>query len=238
MSHRDTGAAVRRARGDWPIIAALLVLSAIPFIAGIARLIGLAGGAAVTPANARFFAAPLPVVLHIIGASLFSVLGAFQFAPGLRRRRPGWHRAIGRALAPSGVAAALSGLWMTVFYPLPPELQGPLLYVVRLLVGPAMALAIGLSIRAILRRDIARHRAWMIRAYALGQGAGTQALIMLPLALITGSDVRDLPRDLLMTAAWLINLAVAEWAIRRPARRRGGRESSAETPPVRAPSKA
>ncbi len=42
----------------------LLLLSAIPLIAGGVRLSELAAGATITPANARFFASPLPVVLH------------------------------------------------------------------------------------------------------------------------------------------------------------------------------
>ena len=37
-----------------------------------------------------------------------------------------------------------------------------------------MAASIVLGFTAIRRRDIAAHRAWMIRAYALGLGAGTQ----------------------------------------------------------------
>ena len=52
------------------LVAALLLLSAIPLAAGTFRLIQLAGGAAITPANARFFASPLPVVVHIVGAEL------------------------------------------------------------------------------------------------------------------------------------------------------------------------
>ena len=199
-------------RADWPIPAALLALTAIPFAAGIVRLIGLAGGATITPDNARFFAAPLPVVIHIISVSLFCIVGAFQFAPGFRRRRPSWHRIAGRLLVVSGLASALSGLWMTQFYPLPPQLQGNLLYGVRILVGVAMFASILLAWAAILRSDIAHHRAWMIRGYALGQGAGTQALIMLPLALMFG-EATWLTRDLLMSAAWVINLVVAEWII-------------------------
>jgi hypothetical protein len=42
------------------------------------RLTQLSGGAEITPANSRFFASPLPVVLHIVGASLYAILGAFQ----------------------------------------------------------------------------------------------------------------------------------------------------------------
>ena len=31
-------------------------------------------GADITPENARFFAAPIPIVVHIVGATLYSVL--------------------------------------------------------------------------------------------------------------------------------------------------------------------
>ena len=62
-----------------------------------------------------------------------------------------------------------------------------------------------------------RHRAWMMRGYAIGLGAGTQVLTLLAGELIVGPP-SELSRALLMGAGWVINLAVAEWAIRkRPA---------------------
>jgi hypothetical protein len=62
-----------------------------------------------------------------------------------------------------------------------------------------------------------RHRAWMMRGYAIGLGAGTQVLTLLVGELILGPP-SALSGDLLLGAAWVINLAVAEWAIRkRPA---------------------
>ncbi len=200
-------------RSGWLLPAALIMLSAVPMIAGAVRLTELTGGADVTPENARFFAMPLPVVLHILSVSVYSVLGAFQFAPRFRRRRPGWHRAAGRVLVFCGVVAALSGLWMTLFYPRP-EGDGDLLAGIRLVFGSAMLLAIVLAFAAIRRRDIARHRAWMIRGYAIGMGAGTQALTHLPWFLILGTP-GEFPRALLVAAGWVINLAVAEWAIRK-----------------------
>lgn len=99
------------------LIAALLLLSAIPLAAGAFRLSELAGGAAITPANARFFAVPLPVVLHIICAGVYIILGSFQFATRFRRRRPTWHRRAGRILVGGGLVVGLSALWMTLFYP-------------------------------------------------------------------------------------------------------------------------
>ena len=210
-------AIVYKNRAEWLVPAALIVLSAVPVAAGAVRLAELTGGAEVTPDNARFFASPLPVVLHILSVSLYSILGAFQFAPGLRRRRTRWHRAAGRFLAPCGLAAALSGLWMTHFYPWP-DGDGELLYGLRLLFGSAMVLSIVFGLAAIRRRDFARHGAWMIRGYAIGLGAGTQVLTHLPWVLILGAP-DELPRALLMGAGWVINLAVAEWIIhKRPAR--------------------
>ena len=203
---------------SWGLPTSLLLLSLVPVAAGAARLVGLAsaggGGGAITPENARFMAMPAPVVLHIVSATLFCLLGAFQFNSAIRRRSPGLHRAAGRVLAALGILAALTGLWMTAGYDISAELQGPLLYVVRILVGLSMALAILVSVLAVLRRRIDQHRAWMVRAYALGQGAGTQVLILLPVTLMAGAPT-FLFRDVLMASAWGLNVLIAEWIIRR-----------------------
>lgn len=181
--------------------------------AGWVRLSKLAS-AEITAENARFIAVPGPVVLHILCATLFCVLGAFQFDTALRQRYPRGHRLSGRVAAPCGVLAALTGVWMTCAYPIPAALQGGLLYGARIAAGLSMALALVLSVRAVLRGRIAGHRAWMVRAYALGQGAGTQVLILLPLSLIAGAPTYFL-RDVLMASAWGLNLVVAEWLISR-----------------------
>jgi uncharacterized membrane protein len=206
------------AKADWLIPAGLIALSFIPTVAGTFRLVQLGGGAEITPNNARFFAAPLPVVLHILSAVIFCVLGAFQFSPSLRRRKPNWHRAGGRMLVPGGLVAALSGLWMAQFYPAA-IFDGPFLYAIRLMVGSAMALFLCLGFAAGRRRDIPRHRAWMMRGYALGLGAGTQVFTHLPWFLFP-SIQGELARTLCMGAGWAINLSSAEWLISRERRGR------------------
>jgi uncharacterized membrane protein len=219
------------AKRQWLVPAGLILLSLVPMLAGAARVGEIAGGAPVAPDNARFFASPVPVLVHIVGASVYCLLGAFQFAPGLRRRRPGWHRIAGRMLVPCGLAAALSGVWMALFYPRPP-IDDVLLTPMRLVFGAAMAGCLVLGVTAIRRRDIARHRAWMARGYAIGLGAGTQVLTHLPWMLLAGQP-RGMGRVLLMLAGWLINLAVVEWALhrRRPApTRRRTSSSRAATP--------
>lgn len=87
------------AKSNWLIPTGLIALSIAPVAADVFRLTQLGGGV-ITPENARFFAAPLPVVLHVISVTIFCILGAFQFAPAFRRRRPDWHRAAGRVLVP------------------------------------------------------------------------------------------------------------------------------------------
>jgi hypothetical protein len=120
----------------------------------------------------------------------------------------------------AGLAVAGSALWLTLFYEAQPG-TGELLYVLRLAFASAMAASLLLGVTAIRRRDIAAHRAWMIRAYAIGLAAGTQTFA----EGITGATVGtgELRMDLAKGAGWVINLAVAEWAIRRPDRRRNRR---------------
>ena len=200
-------------RSEWLVPAGLIALSIVPSIAGTIRLAEVASSAAVTPANARFLSAPVPVVLHILTVIPFCIVGAFQFAPGPRRRQGRWHRAAGRILAPLGLIAAASGLWMTAFYPWPVG-DGELLYVLRLVLGTAMLLSIVQGLNAIRRREYASHGKWMMRGYAIGLGAGTQVLTHLPWFLLVGKP-GELPRAVMMGAGWVINLGVAEWVIRR-----------------------
>jgi predicted membrane protein DUF2306 len=210
-THTTTGSTTTRA--DWLVPTSLVLLTFVPAAAGAVRLTELAGGAAVTPANERFFAMPLPIVLHIVSVTVFCLVGAFQFAPGIRRGHRAWHRIAGRVLAPTGLVAASTGLWMTVVFPQPPG-DGPLLTAFRLVFGTAMAAAVVLGFAAIRQRDFHRHRAWMIRGYAIGLGAGTQVLTHLPWA-IAGIAPGEVTRAVLMAAGWVINVCVAEWIIRR-----------------------
>src|SRR5918911_3766107 len=164
---------------QWLPPVGLIVLSLIPVLAGAVRLTELMGNPEITANNARFVASPIPVMVHIVSVTVFSLLGALQFVPSLRRGRPNWHRIAGRILVPAGVLVALSGLWMTVFYPRPPG-DGESLVVVRLIVGSAMLASIVLAVFAIRRRDYASHGAWMTRGYAIALGAGPRCLLFCP----------------------------------------------------------
>ena len=81
-----------------------------------------------------------------------------------------------------------------------------------------MILSIILGFISIRRRNITEHQAWMTRAYAIGMGAATQVLTGMVGALTLGT-VNEFENALLMGAAWVINLAIAEWSIRKDSTR-------------------
>lgn len=199
-------------RRVWPVPGALIALAVVPIAAGGGRLVELTGGAAILPEGPRAAGATAPLAVHIVTAILFTVVGAFQFVPGTRGRRPRWHRTTGRFVALTGLVAALSGLWLTLLIT---DADGGLLTAFRAAAGSAMAAALVLGVTAVLRRDVRRHRAWMVRGYAIGLGAGTQVFTN-GVWLLAAGEPGETGEALLMGAGWAINLAVAEWLIRRP----------------------
>ncbi len=167
------------------------------------------------PENPRVLADPLPVVLHIAGSSVFCIAGAMQFLPSLRRRHPSIHRKMGRVLVLAGCVSAASGVWMTWFFTFPDALQGSLLFSVRIILGVSMIGLIGWAVLAVRARDFNRHGAMMLRAYAIGQGASTQALLGIGWIVIMGAEPAGLPRDFFMVLCWVLNLMGAEILIQR-----------------------
>src|SRR4051812_35501207 len=198
MNQNATPAAVRsphsavggRTGRSWPVPVALLALSFIPLTAGALRLVQLGGGPAVIPADARFTGFPVALVVHIVGAAVFAPVGIVQFIPRFRRQHLTWHRRAGRVLAVAGLMVAGSALWLTLAYSPKPG-TGDVLYAFRVVFASALVGAIVLGVRAARGRNIGAHRAWMIRAYAIGLAAGTQVFTEpLGAALFGTGDVR------------------------------------------------
>jgi uncharacterized membrane protein len=200
---------------EWLVPAALILLALVPSGSGVFRLLEQSNSATIiTPANQRFFADPLPIVAHSLSGIVFLILGALQFAPRLRRPKPGWHKMLGRILIPSGLVVAFSALWMTQVYVMP-KYDGALVYGTRMLFGGWMILTIVLGTVAIYRRDFSNHGVWMTRAYAVGAGGSTQVFTAAPLFLFFPEHLNDLTRAISLGAGWVFNVALAEWVIRR-----------------------
>jgi uncharacterized membrane protein len=201
-------------RRGWLVPAALITLSLVPVGFSTARVAQLSGAGTAGADDAHYYATPVPIFVHVSAASIYLILGAFQFSASFRGRRPGWHRAAGRVLIPSGILAASAALWMVLFYPSTNDFGDRLESGFQFGFASAWITFLCLGFAAIRRGDVARHRAWMTRAYAIGIGAGTQVFTFLPLAMSV-DQVSHLTEAMLLFAGWAINLAFAEWIIRR-----------------------
>ena len=206
-------------KSEWGFLALIFVYSAVPVMGGLIRLLELAGGPAIAPENLRALANPLPISIHLLSSGLFCCFGALQFLPKLRRRNPKAHRIIGRCVALAGLLSAVSGLWMTHFFTFPEDLQGNLLYWVRIFLGSMMIVLIIWAIIAIKSRNVFQHSGAMLRAYAIGQGASTQALLGIGWIIFTGTEAAGPEREFIMISAWGLNLLAAEiliWTLLKP----------------------
>ena len=152
------------------------------------------------------------LAVHIVLGTAFLILSAVQFSPELRARNRSWHRSAGKVAMICGIVAGLSGVWLVVAYP-PSALATPFMDGIRILVGTSLAVAVALAYRAVRRRDILAHRAWMIRAFALAIAGTTQALVIgLWLAIV--GELTPESATALITIGFLINILIAEWRIR------------------------
>lgn len=212
-------------RSEWAVLGALVIYSFIPVVGGLIRLLELAGGPAIAPENLRALAAPVPVILHILSSTLFCTLGAIQFLPSVRRHHPAAHRFSGRVVVAAGCVSAGTGLWMTHFFSFPANLQGDLLYAVRMILGWVMIGYIAWAVVAVRSRNISGHRAAMLRAYAIGQGASTQSILGIAWIVIQGTEPLGLARDSVMVIAWVLNLVAAELVVQRLLKRKPGPSS-------------
>ncbi|BCD95993.1 DUF2306 domain-containing protein [Marinagarivorans cellulosilyticus] len=191
----------------------LLMLGSVSVIFGALQLYSLGQGLppAPTPDQAlHYFAMPWPVVTHIVCGTIFNLIAPFQFAGIIRRRYPLWHRWAGRVLILCAFGAGASSLWMNHFYP---AFGGTMKYLGILAHNIVLLGSLILSVKAILRRDIARHRAWMMRAVAAMLSPATQRLLIIPWVGITGI-LNDTIIAAVIWGGLAVNLVVVEWFLR------------------------
>jgi uncharacterized membrane protein len=159
------------------------------------------------------------LVTHIFTATVALVLGPLQFVPAIRARRR-WHRRIGRTYLLAGVLPSAAAAVPVAL------LSGRLVTQVALvIVAVGWLVTAGLAVRAIRRGDVAAHRAWMTRNYALTFLAVTARIVvpLLLLALLAAGAVAPADAPAVVASlipvgqvlGWMINLAVAEVLIRR-----------------------
>ena len=201
----------------WRLPALLLILAIIPLASAGYHFFTIFQGivlniAPADPIEWLYINNPVPILLHLVPMVVFCVLGPWQLTPAARRRFPKFHRMTGRVYVVAALSVGLSGLYMNVAFP--SEEGGLGRDVAVFLFGIIFVFGLLKGVLAARDRKIAVHRAWMIRVYAIGIGATTQRLLILPVFLTTGT-ASDHTIAAGIWAGWIINLLIAEWIIRR-----------------------
>jgi uncharacterized membrane protein len=170
----------------------VILLAAIGLAAAIRRAYLLLNPGHAARFEHGFQYHPALTLFHIIPGALLIVMMPLQFVP---RLRPGWHRWSGRILLALGCIVATTALLMTYTMAIggANEIAVITLFVTLFLVFLA------LGFRNIRRGRIARHREWMIRAFAVALGIATTR----PIVGAFFAAGRLAPREFFGIAFWL-----------------------------------
>ena len=108
-------------------------------------------------------------LIHILPGGLFLVLVPFQFAGSIRQKHLQLHRWMGRCLVVLGLIIGVSALMMSYEMNIggPNETAATTLFAILFLICMVKAY---IHIR---RKEVARHREWMIRMYGVALGVAT-----------------------------------------------------------------
>lgn len=117
-----------------------------------------------------FARSPVLTLIHILPGLFFVVLGPLQFSRKWRARHLQWHRLGGRVFLFCGLVIGLSALVMSFTMP---SIGGVNQAAATTLFALLFLFALGKAFRHILRREIAQHREWMIRAFSIGLAVAT-----------------------------------------------------------------
>lgn len=108
-------------------------------------------------------------LVHILPGGLFLSLALLQFVPGIRQKHLQVHRWMGRALVVCGLIVGISALIMSFTM----NIGGPNETAATTLFAIVFLICLVKAYRLIRRKEVARHREWMIRAYGAGLGVAT-----------------------------------------------------------------
>jgi uncharacterized membrane protein len=107
--------------------------------------------------------------IHILPGALFLVLAPFQFSRSFRKKHLRLHRWSGRVLLVCGLIIGVSALIMSFKM----NIGGPNETAATTLFAIVFLICITKAYLYIRRKEVARHREWIIRAYGVGLGVAT-----------------------------------------------------------------
>jgi uncharacterized membrane protein len=157
-----------------------------------------AGPADLAEMDAVFARHPALTMVHIVPGLLFMVLGPLQFVRKLRSKRPALHRWMGRVFIVSGIIIGVTALVMSPSM----TLGGANQAVATMFFAIVFLFDLVKAYVAILRRQFAQHREWMIRAFAIGLAVATIRPIV-GVFFATRRLTNLTPHEFFGTAFWL-----------------------------------
>jgi hypothetical protein len=107
---------------------------------------------------------PLLIVPHAVGGTIALVSGPLQFSSRLRRRYPKFHRVVGRVYVCSVLMAAPFAILMAVSHH---DFKFLSFAITTAIQSGAWVVTTAVAFAAACRRQIQRHRVWMVRSYAV-----------------------------------------------------------------------
>jgi uncharacterized membrane protein len=190
-------------RAVWTAVIVLAIIGIAAAAHRVAVLMHPALDALFTPAapvDATFARHPAITFIHIIPGTLFMVLGPLQFVPGIRARWVAFHRWSGRVFVASGFIIGISALVMSLGLRM--AIGGANETAAITLFALVFLFDLSKAFIHIRRREIARHREWMIRAFAIGLAVA--AIRPIVGAFFATSPFTHLtPRQFFGTAFWI-----------------------------------
>ncbi len=108
-------------------------------------------------------------LVHIIPGALFLALALLQFAPSIRAKHLKVHRWLGRILVVTGLVIGISALVMSFTM----NIGGLNETAATTLFAILFLFCLIKAYRHIRRKEVAQHREWMIRAFAISLGVAT-----------------------------------------------------------------
>jgi uncharacterized membrane protein len=170
---------------------------------------------------------PRGALTHLAAGALLFVLVPLQFSRTLRSRHPAVHRWNGRALLVLATATGAAGIYLGLGAPYGGAVESSATAVF----GGFFLFAAARGYVAVRRRDIARHREWMIRMFATAIGISVIRVVGMAHFIAFGTEAIN-PRGFALGLwfGWILTLAVAELWILRSRPRRAAESGAALQP--------
>jgi uncharacterized membrane protein len=176
-----------------------IIRRSLGVVVGFLAFVGVAASAAhylYEPYNPGFLEYPTIVALHVVLGGLYLALAPFQFVKRIRSRHLGYHRWAGRTLVSIGLVVGMTALFMGLVIPFSGWIE-------RVYIGPFGTLFLLALIKGFIHiraKQVALHREWMIRAFAIGLAVATQRLIFIPVITVVADPTQSQRAGLLLAA--------------------------------------